>query len=182
MGNSISINRSEPGGPAGSRGFVTSAANTCFVVDSPQQLRFCDLQPPYQKRFKVSGSYPVAWGFQVSGNYQSLPGPQIRATYAVPTASIAPSLGRNLAGNARTASVELLAPFTQFEGRINQLDMRVARNFQVGKARVQAMLDVFNVLNVSSVLQLNTTYGPSWLTPTSILDARLVKIGAQFNF
>ncbi len=163
-------------------GTTTSATSNCFVVDSPQQLRFCDVRPPYQVRFKIAGFYSLPWNIQASANFQALPGAPIGATYPVPTAQIAPSLGRNLAGGARTASVELIAPFSQFEGRVNQLDVRLARLFRMGRVRMQAMFDIYNMLNASSILSMNTTYGPRWQEPTEILSARLFKFGAQLEF
>jgi hypothetical protein len=160
-----------------------SHTNNCFVVDSPQQLRNCDLPTPYQARIKVAASYPLPWAFQASGNFQTLPGPAILASYVATNAQIAPSLGRNLAGNASTApAIDLITPFTQFEGRINQLDLRLSRSFKFGKTRVQGMVDVYNVLNANPILALNTTYGSAWLTPQQILDGRLVKFGVQLEF
>jgi hypothetical protein len=44
------------------------------------------------------------------------------------------------------------------------------------------MFDAYNVLNASSILGLNTRYGPAWLTPTQILPGRLVKFGMQLDF
>ena len=152
------------------------------MVDSPQQLRFCDVEPLYQTRLKVLGSYPLPWDFQAAANFQSLPGAPIGATFNATTAQIAPSLGRNLAGGARTAPVELIAPFSQFEGRINQLDVRLSKIFRVGQARIQGNFDIYNAINVSPILSLNSTYGPSWLQPTQILDGRLFKFGVQVEF
>ena len=114
--------------------------------------------------------------------FQSRPGVPIGATHNATTAEIAPSLGRNLAGGTRTASVELIAPVTQFEGRINQLDVRLAKTLRVKRGRIQGMFDVYNLLNASPLLALNTTYGPSWLVPTQILDGRLFKFGVQLEF
>jgi len=64
----------------------------------------------------------------LSATVQSIPGPQILATAVVPNAQIAPSLGRNLAAGANaTATVQLVAPGTQFGDRLNQVDFRVQR-------------------------------------------------------
>ena len=44
------------------------------------------------------------------------------------------------------------------------------------------MLDIYNALNASPILSINTRYGPSWLTPTEILAGRLFKFGTQLDF
>jgi hypothetical protein len=38
------------------------------------------------------------------------------------------------------------------------------------------------MFNNSGILVINTRYGPQWLRPTNILDARILKFGAQLNF
>jgi hypothetical protein len=51
-----------------------------------------------------------------------------------------------------------------------------------GAYPLQGSFDVYNVLNASSILAENTTYGPSWRRPTAVLDARLFKFGGQLTF
>ena len=160
-----------------------SATNNCFVVDSPQQLRYCDVAPPYQPRLKVYGSYPLPWDLQASATFQNLPGPPISASYAAPTAAIAPSLGRPLAGGTRTVALQLIEPFTVFEGRITQLDLRFMKTVRLPKGvRLQGMFDIYNALNGNAILAINTTFGPSWLVPQQILDGRIFKFGGQIDF
>jgi hypothetical protein len=162
-------------------GVTRSATNWCFVVDNPEQMRFCEVKPPYQPRLKVFGSVPLAKGFQGSANFQSLPGAPIAATWSASNAVIAPGLGRNLSsGTAR--NIELLAPNSVFERRINQLDLRLSKTVKVGAFRIQGQFDCYNALNANPVLSMNTTFGPSWLTPTQVLDARMFKVGVQFEF
>jgi len=48
--------------------------------------------------------------------------------------------------------------------------------------RFQANLDAYNALNGSAIQSLNIAYGPAWLTPFTILDARLLQFSGQFNF
>jgi hypothetical protein len=56
------------------------------------------------------------------------------------------------------------------------------KDFRFGGARlVRANLDIYNVTNGNPVRAVNAAYA-SWLRPTSILDARLFKISAQFDF
>jgi hypothetical protein len=113
---------------------------------------------------------------------QNLPGVPITASYVATNAEIASSLGRSLAGNARSVTVELMNAAGRYEDRLTQLDVRLARIFRVGRTRVQGMFDVYNVLNTSPVLRVNTRYGDAWLYAQQILAARMFKFGAQLNF
>ena len=159
------------------------ATNACLVIDSPEALRFCDVTPPFQTQLKLLGGSRFPGDIQASGTFQSLPGIPVTATYTASNAQIAPSLGRNLSSGANgTATIELIQPQTIFEGRINQLDLRVSRPFRLRGVKLQGMFDVYNVLNASPILQINVNYGPAWSTPTAILDARLFKFGVQVDF
>jgi hypothetical protein len=155
--------------------------DTCYVVDSPGELRFCHVSPPFQPQIKFSGSYELPFALQASGTYQDLPGIAQSATYAATNAEIKQSLGRDLASGG-TANVTLIAPSSVFEGRIRQLDFRLSRTFRKNRRNIQAILDIYNALNGNAVLSEVTTYGPRWRTPTEILAARFLKFGIQANF
>ena len=62
----------------------------------------------------------------------------------------------------------------------------VASRYQQTIARCdKVQVDLFNLFNSAAVLTYNQTYSPtstSWLTPTSVLSARVAKIGATFDF
>lgn len=176
-----------PSGARFSGGIDTgrTVTDNCFVVDSPQQLVNCHVSPPLSAntQVKLNGSYPLPGDVFVSAVFQNLPGPAYTADYAAPVAAIAPSLGRVLSGNARTATVPLLAPQTRFEERTSRLDLRVAKSVRVGqRVRVQANLDLYNALNSSSILALTNAYGARWLVPTLILEPRILQLSAQVNF
>jgi hypothetical protein len=191
---------------------ASTHTNACYVVDSPQQLFDCDIKMPWsaQTQVKFSGSYPLPYGFLVSGVFQNIPGFAQQATLAVPNAQIAPSLGRNLSACgalvvctavATVGSVPssappaiaspyltalgsggILPPYSQFEDRMTQVDLRFGRTFAYGHVRVQPQLDLYNLFNANTVLSSNTTYGAAWLRPTAILTGRFVKFGAQIDF
>jgi hypothetical protein len=174
--------------------------DSCFVVDSPQATfastsaavgavtglskDWCHVITPFLTQAKLLGSYTLPWQeVQVSATFQSLPGPQQLAVWAAPNAVIAPSLGRSLAGNSATATVQLIKPGTMYGDRVNQLDFRLAKSFQLRPAnRLQVMIDLYNALNGNGAPGYNNTFGPQWLRPTSILQGRLVTFGAQANF
>jgi len=157
---------------------------------TPRTQDFCHTVLPFegQTQFKFSGAYPLPWDFQASATYQNLPGIPISSTYVASNAVIRPSLGRNLGQCGASATcngtvvIDLMPQNTQFEDRITQVDFRLTRSFTFGRTRVLGIFDIFNALNASPILSDNTRYGGSWLQPTEILAARIIKFGAQLTF
>jgi hypothetical protein len=163
---------------------LASAPGAFAPTNAPRLPSFCHVSPPWSAatQLKLSGAYPLPWALQVAGTFQNLPGIPVTSIYNATNTDVLPSLGRSLSGGAQTVPVALIAPQTMFEDRINQLDLRLTRTFRLGRARLQGSFDVYNVLNGSSILAENTTYGPSWRRPTAVLDARLFKFGGQLTF
>ena len=81
-----------------------------------------------------------------------------------------------------SATISLIQPATEFDPRINQLDLRLTRAFKLNATRLRAIVDLYNVFNRNAALVINTTYGPNWLSPTQIMDGRLLKLGVQLEF
>ena len=65
--------------------------------------------------------------------------------------------------------------------RVNQLDFKFSKRLSYGRSRATVSMDMFNALNVNTVLTENQTYAV-WRTPLSLLQARFVKFGVQFDF
>jgi len=163
----------------------------CQVVDMAPQ--FCETTLPFrgQTQVKATGVYPLPWwGLQVSGTLQNLPGIETVASYAATNAEIAPSLGRNLSQcqtdtgpcSATVIVNNLFEPFSQFEDRLTQVDFRLSKKFSTGRVEIRANADVYNVLNASTVLTMNTRYGSTWLLPSAVLGARIFKMGVQVRY
>ena len=171
-----------------------TVANNCFAVDSPQDARpgFCKVTPPWGAgtQVKLMVIYPLPWDISTSAIYQNSSGIPITASYVVANAAIAPALGRNLSDCAVGAAtcnanrtIDIIPPSSLFEPRLQQVDLRFSRVFALGGTRrVRPSLDVYNLLNASNVINMNTTYGPSWKDAIQILSGRLLRIGAQFDF
>jgi hypothetical protein len=160
----------------------------CETFDSPD-VRFCDNSTPWLTQVKLLGSYRFPYSIQLSGTFQSVPGPALEARWS-PTSAQAnaagSTLGRNFAagvpGTRDGAYISLIEQNSIYGDRLNQMDMRLAKIFRVDRYRFQAMLDVYNVFNANPVLAYNLTYGSEWLRPTDVLQGRLFKIGGQLNF
>ena len=156
--------------------------DTCFIVDSPQEMLNCEVAPPFQTQVKLLGVLPLPWDLQAAATFQSLPGPEITASYTATVAEILPSLGRLTASRGAISGIPLVAPGTMYTDRLNQVDFRLSKIFTLGRNRIQANVDVYNLFNASSILAQNNTYGASWLRPTRILQGRIVKFGGQLDF
>jgi len=167
-----------------------SRTPTPFTATTVNGRKICRAVTPWgaNAQFKANGTYPLPADFSLSGTLQNVAGPVITANYTVPNAVVVPSLGRDLAACAgrtpctATTAVPLVAPQTMFEPRRTQLDLRLTKFFGLPRGRLQVNLDVYNALNASDVVTLNTNYGPSWLQPTSFLTGRLYEFGAQWSF
>jgi hypothetical protein len=170
-------------------------ATQCVVVDGPVQ--FCNNVPPFRPEFKFAGIYPLPfWGLQASATFQQLPGApfgsassgetEIAVNRFYSSAEIKPSLGRDLAaGPGGVALVTLVEPNKTFEDRFTQVDVRLTKNVRVGRARVQGMFDVYNILNSDAILAQQVRYGsvsPVFRQPRGVLGARMLKLGVQLNF
>lgn len=64
---------------------------------------------------------------------------------------------------------------------MNQLDLRVARAFNLRGTRTSVNFDLYNALNGAPVLALNSNFA-SWLRPQTIMQARFAKFSVQFDF
>jgi hypothetical protein len=160
-----------------------SIANAAFTTPTavvPGQ--FCRQESPFLAQFKLIGSYIVPKvDVQVSGTFQSIPGPQVAANYVATNAQIAPSLGRNLSGTAANVTVVILEPGAIYGERLNQLDLRFAKILRLNRTRTTVGLDLANALNANPVLTESSAYA-TWHRPQSILSARFAKLSVQFDF
>jgi hypothetical protein len=181
----------------------------CTAPDDPNFLsttagvyntdRFCDetqLDVPYRKSFKLSGSLPLMWGVTVSSAFQSnvpttasrrmtatrgttrypanCPSPCPAGEVILPTTVFAqPALTFNLASESSV-----------FVERITQLDFKVTRTFKAGRVSVIPTFEVFNVNNSDAIISYVTTnaLSASYLAPNSIMQGRLYGLGAMVRW
>jgi len=158
----------------------------CEQAD-PNNLRFCDQSDfgmPYRTMFKLAGTYPLPYGFEISGSFQSYPGgsqqvddgePWLDVDYNV-TRTILPALVQS------SVTIPLIQPGTKFLPRMNQLDVRFSRVFRVGQVRLRGQFDVFNATNSSSILDVGETFGPALDRVNQILPGRIFGLSMRVDF
>ena len=151
---------------------------------------YCDVSSGFLTQFRGLGSYVIKKiDAQVSAVFESKPGPAIVANWAVPSSVVAQSLGRPLAGGAPNITVNLIEPGTVYGNRINQLDLRLAKNVRFGAKRTMLSVDLYNALNTGAILTYNNTYAPPTATAPSVYEQPLtvatplmVRFTAEYSF
>jgi hypothetical protein len=169
-------------------------------VGFPRQNPSCRVQSALWggigSQIKVQGVYPLPLSFTVSGTYKNVPGVPITALHVVTNNQARASLGRDLSACrgavpcTATAVVELLpavnnsgnSSATKYDERVSQINLRLTRAFRINQGRVQAVAELYNVLNERPAQGSLTTYGGAWLRPTALLGGRLFKFGAQVDW
>jgi hypothetical protein len=159
---------------------------TC-QVDDPNRLRYCDASYPFLTQFKLSGTYPLPYGFRLSGLLQNLPGVQSArdASNVGKDLNIQYSVGPAIAPGLTQTTVTVMPlnePGTVFLDRVNQVDFAVSRDFRFGRMLVRPQFDFFNAFNSNAVTQVNTQWGPSLLQPQSILNPRLIRFNVRVSY
>jgi hypothetical protein len=150
---------------------------TCDVAD-PNNLRFCDQtqsQVPFQTQAKVAGSFVLPYDVRVGASLQSRPGAERIINYAV-VRSILPTLTQT------TVNVRLNEPGSEYNDRVNQLDVNLSKSFRSGRVEIRPELALFNALNASPVITQINTFGPSLGNAVTILNPRLLRLGFNLKF
>ena len=151
---------------------------------------YCDVSSGFLTQFRGLASYVIPKiDAQVSAIFQSKPGPAIVANWAVPSSVVAQSLGRPLAGGTPNITVNLIEPGTVYGNRVNQLDLRLAKNLRFGGKRTMLSVDLYNALNTGAILTYNNTYAPPTATtpsvfqqPLTVATPLMVRFTAEFSF
>jgi hypothetical protein len=166
----------------------TTMTDNCDVtakVDNPSLL-YCHQEIGPLTQYKGLGSYTLPWGgVRLSATFQSLPGPQVAAnvtyTNADITAGRVQGLGRTtfLAAQATTNAIE---PGTLFGDRLNQIDFRVTKIIPIGRGRLEANVDLYNLANSDAILLQNNVFGATWTRPTTVIQPRFVKFTVRYDF
>jgi hypothetical protein len=73
----------------------------------------------------------------------------------------------------------LMKPYSSFQDRVSQFDVRVIKNLRFSGGRVQLQLDAYNLFNSATILTQRAAYGSAWLQPQTIMSGRVIKFGIQ---
>jgi hypothetical protein len=150
--------------------FSTSADPTNF--DFTQGRDSSGLNGP-RWTAKLSGMYGLPWQMSVAAFYNLRDGLQFNRTIQSPTRT----------GSGGTVNVLIEPQGTTHYPTFSQLDLHWDKALRSGQRRVQFNVDVFNVLNKSTVLARQTRQDQAQANfVTSILAPRVARFGVKVNF
>ena len=125
------------------------------------------------------------WTVTPSTRYATCPG-NSASQGCVVGALVAPGLVSS------SLPVPLVAPGVEQTPRLNQVDFSIAKRITIGRIKFDPKIDLFNLLNSSDYFNVrSTTFTPTaapgvsggaYLLPGSILQGRLLRIGAVVNW
>ncbi len=173
----------------------------CTAPDNPNSLRFCDDRQndiQYSQNLKLAGSYPLPYGVTVSGALQSNESPastrvmtftaatKYPATCPSPCPAGTTIVPKGVMGQS-SLTIDLQPKANTRVERINQLDLKFAKNVRIHRYTVAPTLEVFNIFNADTVVSYSTggtnvLGGAGYLRPNSIVQGRLIGIGAQVRW
>ena len=161
---------------------VVAAVPESAIAGTSNSPLYCHVDTPLLTQVKFLGTYTVPKvDVVVAATVQSLPAPNITASYVATNASIQPSLGRPLSGGAANATINLISPGVYYGDRINSMDLRFSKIVRLSNRRLSFNLELYNALNGSSVVTLTPNFA-TWQVPQQILLPRFAKLGVQFDF
>jgi hypothetical protein len=170
---------------------------------------YCHQESPFQTSFNALATYIVPkFDVLISGIYRDRPvlngtpnnastdqlGGSLPAnlTFTATDATgqaIAKQIGRNLTGAAFT--VNLIPPGVLYGGgdlygdRNRNLDISLKKIIRMGKRRLTAGLDIYNVANADTTLFYNTVFVPNvtgYQTSLAYVNPRVFRIAGEFSF
>ncbi len=144
----------------------------------------CHQETPVQPLYKALASLPDAVVGHPRGRHAPEPArsrkSSARTSTTTPTGRRRTTLARPFTNGQ--ANVNLVQPGTQWGDRLNQVDLRVTKVFNIGKGKLDLNVDFYNAFNSDAVLTELGSFGPVWRLPTSVIQPRFVKFSAQVRF
>jgi hypothetical protein len=121
---------------------------------------------------RLSGAYRAKWDLLFSANYELRSGTATARTVSVTGGKQIPSITLNA---EPIGSIRL--------PNINLLDMRAEKSFRiVGNQKIAVRLNVYNVLNISTVTSETVLSSANFGRPTAIASPRILEFSASYSF
>ena len=157
-------------------------------------LLHCDIKGNFLTNVKAYGAYIIPRiDVQLSGTFQSIPGPLIDALVTYQPADVVAALGRPPSeGSGPQVQVVPLDALTGsprggtgagtlYGERLNQFDFRVGKILEFGGTRTALNLDIYNMFNSDAIVNESDQFA-TLREAQRIILGRIFKISASFGF
>ena len=157
-------------------------------------LLHCDIKGNFLTNVKAYGAYIIPRiDIQLSGTFQSIPGPLIDALVTYQPADVVAALGRPPSeGSGPQVQVVPLDALTGsprggtgagtlYGERLNQFDFRVGKILEFGGTRTALNLDIYNMFNSDAIVNESDQFA-TLREAQRIILGRIFKISASFGF
>jgi hypothetical protein len=163
-----------------------AGSNPNTPVAGINNLAFCNQTPPFRTLYKGSAGFTLPYAVSVSGSFQARYGITKGAdyVYACSAAQSAATGCTRLTAGVAQLTVTVVDPSTIFYPYVYTNDFRVARIFRQGRMRVEPFVEIFNLLNLATVLTVNETISDQsrWNEPTAVLQGRRFQFGGRIDW
>jgi hypothetical protein len=123
---------------------------------------------------KISGTYELPYQFSIGASEQFYDGWPITNTVLINSAS---------AKLTQVTQSIIVAPRgTTRLPSVNLVDFDIRRTYRIGGMKLEPRLDVFNLFNASAITAQVSQLGPTYGNATTLLGARLIKLGANVSW
>ncbi|PYR28675.1 MAG: hypothetical protein DMF98_02195, partial [Acidobacteria bacterium] len=173
---------------------------TTGAILNNQRLGSCAVSEDWLTSIRGLASYTIPKiDVLVSASFRSLPaatpgtttvasnGNSLAANFNVSSAILQQQTGRALVPGLTFQTVNLLLPGHTYPDRLNSLDVRFGKILRIGRTRTNVAIDLYNLFNSNMGTAYNQTYDPvtngaTWLSPTTVLNARFARFNVTFDF
>lgn len=126
--------------------------------------------------FKLSGTYQLPYGVNASGSFQSYTGWPETTVVRVASDTVA------LTQTTQNVIIEPRGTVRMDNIRLADVSFKKVLSLRGSSKRIEPRLDIYNVLNASTVTDRIQQLGPSYHNVIDLLGARMIKVGVNFNW
>lgn len=131
--------------------------------------------------FRLSGSYKFPWDINLAGSMIANSGYPYLSSIVITRAQAA-QFGMPVQLTRASQTVLLSERGDERFDNVTMVDLRLSKSFRFGTRSITPEINVFNVGNADTAVNIIQTVGATYLRPSEILAPRIIRLGVAINF
>ena len=158
---------------------IVAAKMNLFLIEQPDTGNCDYIRQAYGRVTLKFGADATALplGFTLSGNFKSVPGNDLEEQPNVSPTAVE-GLGRSTTAQS-TFQVNANPNGTRSDDRVNQVVLRVTKDFDLGNARLNLSGELYNAFNARPVQGTVEDLGPRYLSPFFCVSTGIDRVQAR---